>query len=62
MQQIIDYLISYTIMCSYSLHFRLNLIDFLDQHGDNFDKATHGGLAVLRAAIQIFGHLTKTFK
>ena len=40
-------------MCSYSLHFRMNLIDFLDQHGDNFDKATHGGLAVLRAAIQM---------
>ena len=43
-------------MCSYSLHFRMNLIDFLDQHGD---KATHGGLAVLRAAIQIFRHLMK---
>ena len=36
----------------------MNLVDFLDEHGDNFNKVTHGGRDLLKQAIKLFRHIT----
>lgn len=35
----------------------MNIEDVLDVYGKRFDRATHGGVAILKAAIQIFKYL-----
>ena len=40
----------------------MNLTDVLDVHGEKFDKATHGGIKILKAAIRIFVKMTRGLK
>ena len=41
------------------IHFRMNLADTLDLNGEVFDTVTHGGLQLLKAALNIFKQMTK---
>ena len=38
-------------------NFRMNIDDILEIYGQKFDKATHGGITILRAAMDIFRYL-----
>ena len=44
----------------FSVYFRMDLVDVLDTECEDFDKATHGGVALLKTAIILFRHMTKT--
>ena len=37
----------------------MNVVDFLDMHGEEFNRVTHGGVGLLKEAIKIFRHITK---
>ena len=38
-------------------NFRMNIEDILEIYGKIFDRATHGGIQILKSAIEIFKYL-----
>ena len=36
----------------------MNLVDFLDIHGQEFNIVNHGGVGLLKQATKIFRHIT----